>query len=155
MGHVCVHACLVMSDSLWPLGLQPTRLLCPWDFSDKNTRVGCHFYEPIFLTHPLIFYSFWATQMAVLYTSAWCTQTLKSFLSYSFPRFIWLCQLRQHPSNWILTQDSSKWSFHNVSLIMLCLPQSPSDSSFHPQYKTKGFQWSTRPTGAALMFTFF
>ena len=24
-------------------GLQPTRLLCPWDFSGKNTGVGCHF----------------------------------------------------------------------------------------------------------------
>ena len=23
--------------------LQPTRLLCPWDFPGKNTRVGCHF----------------------------------------------------------------------------------------------------------------
>ena len=24
------------------LGLQPTRLLCPWNFSGKNTGVGCH-----------------------------------------------------------------------------------------------------------------
>ena len=32
-----------MSDSLQPYGLQPTRLLCPWDFLDKNTGVGCHF----------------------------------------------------------------------------------------------------------------
>ena len=23
--------------------LQPTRLLCPWDFSGKDTGVGCHF----------------------------------------------------------------------------------------------------------------
>ena len=27
---------------LWPSGLQPSRLLCPWDFSGKNTAVGCH-----------------------------------------------------------------------------------------------------------------
>ena len=34
----------VMSDSsLWPFGLQPARLLCRWDFSGKNTRVGCYF----------------------------------------------------------------------------------------------------------------
>ena len=33
----------VMSDSQWPHGLQPTRLLCPWDFPGKNTGVGCHF----------------------------------------------------------------------------------------------------------------
>ena len=32
----------VMSDSLRPHGLQPTRLLSPWDFSGKNAGVGCH-----------------------------------------------------------------------------------------------------------------
>ena len=32
----------VMSDSQWPHGLQPTRLLCPWDFPGKSTGVGCH-----------------------------------------------------------------------------------------------------------------
>ena len=34
--------CSVMSDSLQPHGLQPTRLLHPWDFSGKSTGVGCH-----------------------------------------------------------------------------------------------------------------
>ena len=32
----------VMSDSSQPHGLQPSRLLCPWDFSGKSTGVGCH-----------------------------------------------------------------------------------------------------------------
>ena len=32
-----------MPDSLRPHGLQPTRLLCPWDFPGKDTGVGCHF----------------------------------------------------------------------------------------------------------------
>ena len=27
---------------LWSYGLQPARLLCPWDCSGKNTGVGCH-----------------------------------------------------------------------------------------------------------------
>ena len=31
------------SDSLRPYGLQPARLLCPWDSPGKNTGVGCHF----------------------------------------------------------------------------------------------------------------
>ena len=40
-----------MSDSLWPYGLQPTRLLCPWDSPGKNTGVGSHFLlQGIFLT---------------------------------------------------------------------------------------------------------
>ena len=33
----------VVSDSLWPRGLQPTRLLRPWDSPGKSTGVGCHF----------------------------------------------------------------------------------------------------------------
>jgi len=32
----------VMSDSSRPHGLQPTRLLRPWDFPGKSTGVGCH-----------------------------------------------------------------------------------------------------------------
>ena len=32
----------VMSDPERPHGLQPTRLLCPWDFPGKSTGVGCH-----------------------------------------------------------------------------------------------------------------
>ena len=32
----------VVSDSLRPHGLQPTRLLCPWDFPGKSNGVGCH-----------------------------------------------------------------------------------------------------------------
>ena len=30
-------------DSVWPHGLQPTRLLYPWDSPGKNTGVGCYF----------------------------------------------------------------------------------------------------------------
>ena len=33
---------LVLSDSSRPHGLQPTRLLRPWDFPGKNTGVRCH-----------------------------------------------------------------------------------------------------------------
>ena len=38
---VCV--CSVTSDSLRPHGLQPTRLLCQWDFPNKNSGAGCQF----------------------------------------------------------------------------------------------------------------
>ena len=37
----------VVSDSLRPHGLQPTRLLHPWDFLGKSTGVGCHCLLPI------------------------------------------------------------------------------------------------------------
>ena len=39
-----------MSNCLWPHGLLPTRIICPWDSSGKNTGVGCHaFLQGIFL----------------------------------------------------------------------------------------------------------
>ena len=34
----------VVSHSLWPHGLQPARILCPWDSPGKNTGVGCQFH---------------------------------------------------------------------------------------------------------------
>ena len=41
----------VMSDSLWPHGLQPTRLLCTWNSPGKNTEVDSHSpLQGIFLT---------------------------------------------------------------------------------------------------------
>ena len=46
--------CLVAQSclTLWePIGLWPARLPCPWDFSGKNTGVGCHFLlQGVFLT---------------------------------------------------------------------------------------------------------
>ena len=38
-----VHTCSVMSDSLQAHRLLPIRFLCPSDYPDKNTRIGCHF----------------------------------------------------------------------------------------------------------------
>ena len=44
-------SCSVVPDSLQPLGLQPARLLCPWDFPGQDTGFGCHFLlQGIFLT---------------------------------------------------------------------------------------------------------
>ena len=40
---VCILSHSVVSDSLWSHGLQPARLLCPWNFPGKNTEVSCHF----------------------------------------------------------------------------------------------------------------
>ena len=43
---VCVSVCaqlLSRARLLYPHGLQPTRLLCPWNFPGKNTEAHCHF----------------------------------------------------------------------------------------------------------------
>ena len=40
--HVVCDSHSLMSDSLRPYGLYPTRLLCPWNSPDKDTGVGSH-----------------------------------------------------------------------------------------------------------------
>ena len=38
----CCLVASVVSNSVQPYGLQPSRLLCLWDSLGKSTRVGCH-----------------------------------------------------------------------------------------------------------------
>ena len=45
----------VVSNSLWPHGLQPTRFLRPWDFPGKSTGVGCHCLLPQYLWDEFIY----------------------------------------------------------------------------------------------------
>ena len=50
--HFCMLSHSVMSDSSWPHGLWPARLLCPWDSPGKNTEVGLLFPPPGDLSNP-------------------------------------------------------------------------------------------------------
>ena len=53
----CCCYCLVAKlcpTLLRPHGLQPTSLLCPWDFPGEHSGVGCHFLlQGVFLTQGL------------------------------------------------------------------------------------------------------
>ena len=40
---LAAKSCLTLSQ---PHGLQPTSLLCPWDFPGKNTEAGCYPLSP-------------------------------------------------------------------------------------------------------------
>ena len=52
--YCCYLVTKLCSILLEPYRLQPTRLLCPWNFPVKNTGVDCHFLLPgIFLTQGL------------------------------------------------------------------------------------------------------
>ena len=42
LGFITCSVASVMSNSVWPYGLQPAMLLRPWDSPGKNTGVGCH-----------------------------------------------------------------------------------------------------------------
>ena len=64
----------VLSDSLRPHGLQPSRLLYPWDFPGKSTVVGCRCLFPILLfssiSLPLSLRKVCLTLLAILLNSA-------------------------------------------------------------------------------------
>ena len=67
-GHKYVTCCCLAAKLcltlLWPHGLYPARLLCPWDFPGKNIGVGCHFLlQGIFPTqgsNPCLLHRRWA-----------------------------------------------------------------------------------------------
>ena len=72
--HVPCVSCLVVSNSLQPHGLRPTRLVCPWNSPGKNTGVGSHFLlQGIFLLRDWTqvsciagrFFTIWATSEAL------------------------------------------------------------------------------------------
>ena len=80
----------VVSDSVQPHGLQPTRLLHPWDFPGKSTGVGCHCLLHSFslnsLLHILILLNLYATLFIF-------SHRFSSFLfSFNCPvGFCWCC----------------------------------------------------------------
>ena len=79
----CIIVCSlwVMSDSLSSFGLEPTRLFCPWDFSAKNTGVGCYFLlQGIFPTQRLKHVScVCCTGRHILYQLLHLVQTLANY----------------------------------------------------------------------------
>ena len=58
----------VLSDSVGPHALQPTRHLCPWDSPGKNTGVSCHFLpQDIFPTQgPKLCFLHWQVNFPLL-----------------------------------------------------------------------------------------
>ena len=47
--------------TLWPYGLEPTRLLCPWDSLSKNSGMGCRCFPPVPLLSPPLVDRFFTT----------------------------------------------------------------------------------------------
>ena len=74
---LCMCVCILVAQSdliLWPHGLWPARLFCPWNSPGKNTGVGSHsLLQGIFLTQGSNlgicvagrFFTVWATREAL------------------------------------------------------------------------------------------
>ena len=105
----------VVSNSLWPHGLWPVRLLCPWDFPGKNTGVGCHFLlQGIFLTQgwdPHLLQCRW-----ILY--CWATredQFLKGNVLYRLQHFVTGEWLSEGGSEW-RSKKTSEFNYEEMGL---------------------------------------
>ena len=79
----------VISDFLRPHGLQPCRLICPWDSPGKSTGVGCHFLlQGLFLTqgsNPCL--QWLLHRRRILYY--WATREAVTYISWQFPLYRW------------------------------------------------------------------
>ena len=92
-----VLSCSVMSNSSWPHGLKPARILCSWDSPGKNTRVRCHALLPrIFLTQGLIHVSYisWIAGRFFTATDTWEAQIQEDIYSYKIYPDLW-CKQKQ------------------------------------------------------------
>ena len=98
----------VMSDSLRPHGPEPTKLLCPWKFSGKNTAVSCHFLlQRIFLSQRL--------SLSLLCVSCIVRLLLYDWTTWEAPRLhlILARRLRSDPS----FNNIIKMNFSNLPLM--------------------------------------
>ena len=94
----CVHSVAKSCPTLlWPYGLYPSKLLCPWSFPGKNTGVGCHFFlQEICLTqgsHSRLLHCrwvlyHWATgeahycMLGEFYCQEWVSKLGENFVRY-------------------------------------------------------------------------
>ena len=109
---LCVCACSVVSNSLWPYELQPSRLLCPWDFPGKSPEVGCHSplqdifqtlgSNPMALASPMLAGEFFTTESPgkpILW--CWCKKRiLVFFLRILFYLPFWILLFSLYKTHW-------------------------------------------------------
>ena len=111
----------VLSDSSRPHGLQPTRLLCPWDFPGKSTGVGCHC-----LNQPWVY----------MYSPSW---TCLPPPSPSHPSGSSQCTSHEHPVSFIEPGLAICFTYDNIHASMLfsqIIPPLPSPTESKRLFST-------------------
>ena len=124
MKRIAWYVCVLLTQSLWPHGLQPARLLCPCNFPGKYTGAGCHFPTPGDLPDPEIecaspmspalagrFFTTSAAAELVLYGKLQC-RLEKPLLGK-------LLTVNLFSSNWESKQLTDQW-IYTVNLIWGC-----------------------------------
>ena len=76
----------VVSDPQRPHGLQPSRLLHPWDFPGKSTGVGCHCLRSIVRLQPIKHWTRWSLGLQSYgFLSSWKLSAVLPFPPPEFP----------------------------------------------------------------------
>ena len=123
------QSCLTL---LPPHGLQLTRLLCIWDFTGKNTGVGCYFLlQGTFLTQGLDLHLHLLTKVHVVKTmvfpvvmcgcESWTTKKAKHQRTDAFKLWYWKRLLRipwtaRRSNQLILKEISPEYSLEGLML---------------------------------------
>ena len=107
----------VMSDSLRPHWLWPTRLLHPWDFPGKSTGVGCHFFLQYCLTGRKDFSVFRDSgddSEKVQVQRKWCKFLMRQFIPGKTKNWI-REELVVVARDWGVGKTGSYWSMSKMS----------------------------------------
>ena len=117
--HICTCCCCLVTKScpilLWPHGLQPSRLLCPWDFPGKNTRGKVlPFPSPGHLSEPGVEVMSSALQVDSLpwshLGSPWHREGAHKSVSLEwYVGFCLLCSWNHCSSGWLSVDSSVLW----------------------------------------------
>ena len=131
----CINYCVshsVLSDSLRSHGLQPARLLCPWNSPGKNTGVSSHsLLQGIFLTQE--------SNPGFLH----CRQILYCLSHQVSPKLLW----NHVQKSWILNipdpQPPPWYVLSRFSCVQLCDSEdcSPSGSSVQGSLQVRILEW--------------
>ena len=107
-------------DSLWPYGLWPTRLLCPWNSPGKNAGVSCHtLLQGIFQTRtkPGLLHSLCLISFIFIHRHAW--------LVHPSQRRSWLADklsILVYPSNPNVMWDHLKKRLEAATWLIIIYP---------------------------------
>ena len=111
----------VTSSSLWPHGLRPTRLLCPWNYPGKNVGMGRHsLLQGIFLTQD-------QTRLSCIvgrFFTVWAITEARYDINLVV--YLEICKMRTGQDNWstsytwkLLSKKLRSWSSVTYSLSQL------------------------------------
>ena len=87
----------VASDSLPPHGLDPAKLLCPWDFPGISTELCCHsLLQGIFLTRDQT----WISHTAGRFFTIWATREAQDYhMTQKFHTWVYIWKDNNNNSN--------------------------------------------------------